>query len=196
MQPTSASLLGRLSASNDAADWQRMVDLYSPLIRGWLHRHSVPKQDGEDVLQEVLTVVARRMPEFRHNQRVGAFRTWLRTITVNCVRDFWKSNRLRAQAPGGSNFGDYLDQLADPDNPLTQAWNREHDLFVTRRLLDMLKPQFEPSTWAAFQRVAIDGVSASEAAAELGITTNAVFIAKSRVLSKLREEADGLIDSE
>jgi len=194
MQPTSASLLGRLTSAGNSADWQRLVDLYTPLIRGWLHRHSVPQQDAEDVLQEVFTVVARRLPDFRHNQRTGAFRTWLRTITFNCVRDFWKSNRLRAQAPGGTDFGGYLDQLADPDNPLTQAWDREHDLFITRRLLDMLQPQFEPNTWKAFQRVALDGASASDVAAELGITVNAVFIAKSRVLSKLREEAEGLVD--
>jgi len=142
----------------------------------------------------VLTVASRRLPDFQHNQRTGAFRAWLRAITVNCVRDFWKAKRIRPVAPGGSDFGSYLDQLSDSDHPLSQAWDREHDLYVTRRLLDMIKPQFESQTWKAFQRVALEDVPAQQVAEELGISLNAVFIAKSRVLSRLRELAAGLIE--
>jgi RNA polymerase sigma-70 factor (ECF subfamily) len=193
MIPTSASLLGQLCKGQDAA-WQRLVDLYTPLIRGWLNRHSVPAHEADDLVQEVLAVVLRRLPDFQHNQRTGAFRAWLRTITVNCVRDFWKSNRIRPKAPGGSDFGSYLDQLSDSAHPLSQAWDREHDLYVTRRLLDMIKPQFEPQTWLAFQRVALEEVAPQQVATELGISVNAVFIAKSRVLSRLRELAEGMVE--
>jgi len=192
---TSASLLGRLHAKSDPSAWQRLVDLYSPLIRGWLRRHSVQDNDADDLIQEVLTVVLRRFPDFKHNQRAGAFRAWLRSITINCARDFWKAKRIRPTVPGGTDFGGLLDQLADPDNPLSQAWDREHDLHVTRKLLEMIEPQFAANTWKAFRKVALEGMPPEEVARELGITVNAVFIAKSRVLSKLREEAAGLIET-
>ena len=194
MPATSPSLLDRLYDNSDPDAWQRLLDLYEPLIRGWLRRHGVRTTDADDLVQEVLAVVVRRFPDFQHNRRIGAFRAWLRTITVNVTRDFWKSGRCRPVAPGGSDFGGYLDQLADPDNPLSREWEREHDLHVARRLLDLIRPEFWDSTWEAFRRVALDGAAADTVAAELGMTVNAVFVAKSKVLARLREEAAGLVD--
>ena len=184
----------RLHADNDSTAWNALVTLYSPLIRGWLRRHAVNPNDTEDLVQEVLEVVVKRFPDFRHNQRTGAFRAWLKTITLNCVRDFWKAKRFRPIAPGGSDFGGYLDQLADPQNPLSKAWDKEHDLHVMSKLLEMIQVQFTESTWDAFKRVALDGLSPDEVARELNISINAVFIAKSRVLARLREEAKGLLE--
>lgn len=194
MVPTSPSLLDRLSENADSGAWDRLAAVYSPLIRGWLRKHDIRTDDADDLVQEVLVVVIRRFPEFRHNTRPGAFRAWLRAITLNVCRDFWKANRIRPSAPGGTDFGGYLDQLADDDNPLARQWDRDHDVFVTRRLLEIIRPQFEATTWAAFRRVAIDGAAAADVAKEFGITPNAVFIAKSRVLAKLREEAAGLVE--
>src|SRR3954469_4915586 len=127
MVETSVSLLDRLRRTGAAdGDWRRLVDLYTPLIRGWLRRHaSLPDADADDVVQDVLAVVVRRLPEFRHNARTGAFRAWLRAITANCARDLWKANRLRPAAPGGTDFGSYLAQLEDSDHPLSQAWDRD-----------------------------------------------------------------------
>jgi RNA polymerase sigma-70 factor (ECF subfamily) len=194
MAATSASLLDRLRHQPDEASWGRLVDLYTPLIRGWLRRHEVLHADCDDLVQEVLAVVVRRLGEFEHNQRTGAFRAWLRTITVNCLRDFWRARRSRPVATGDSDFLGMLQELEDPASGLSREWDREHDLHVTRRLLELLRPQFSPATWRAFQRVALDGVPAQEVAAELGVTVNAVFIAKSRVLARLRQEAVGLIE--
>jgi RNA polymerase sigma-70 factor (ECF subfamily) len=187
-------LLERLQHDPRSAEWNRLVALYEPLIRGWLQRHALMATDSDDLVQEVLAVVIRRLPEFRHNQRVGAFRTWLRTITANCLREFWRGKKYRPSATGDSDFQMLLQQLEDPASDLSLAWDREHDQHVVRRMLEMLRPSFEERTWLAFQRVSLEGVSAGEVAAELGITTNAVFIAKSRVLARLRQEASGLID--
>lgn len=194
MDPTSVSLLARLNTDSDTEAWSRVNAIYRPLIRGWLRKHDIRPDDADDLVQEVMIVVVRRFPEFRHNLRVGAFRAWLRTITVNCCRDFWRSNRLRPVATGGTEFGSYIEQLADPYNPLVQAWDREHDVFVTGQLLDQIRPEFEPKTWEAFRRAAVAGEPAAVIAADLGITPNAVFIAKSRVLARLRQEASGLVD--
>ena len=97
MSSTSASLLERLRADPKSPAWQRMVAIYQPLIRAWLSRQDVLASDADDLVQEVLAVVVRRLPDFEHNQRVGAFRTWLRTITVNVVRDHWRSKKHRRQ---------------------------------------------------------------------------------------------------
>lgn len=194
MSETSASLLDRLRIEPDEASWQRLIDVYTPLIRGWLHQQDTLKQDADDIVQEVLAVLVRKLPDFRREPRTGAFRRWLRTITVNCLRAFWRSRRIRPRATGDSNFLEVLDQLEDPESALSRQWDQEHDHHVTQRLLEMIKPEFEHSTWQAFRRVALDGLSADEVATELGISVNAVFVAKCRVFSRLRQEGQGLID--
>jgi RNA polymerase sigma-70 factor (ECF subfamily) len=194
MSETSATLLDRLCNRPDDEAWARLVDLYTPLIRGWLRRHLRLEQDADDLVQDVLAVVVRKLPGFRREPRTGAFRRWLRSITVNCLRDYWRSGRSRPTATGDSNFAQMLDQLEDPASDLSRLWDQEHDHHVTHRLLEMIRPRFEPATWQAFQRVALEGVAAEQVAAELGLSVNAVFIAKSRVLKLLREEGAGLID--
>src|SRR5947208_4429172 len=96
---TSASLLQRVRERNDAAGWERLVQLYTPLIRTWVGRHVPQADDVDDVVQQVFTVVVARLPEFVHNGRPGAFRHWLRSITVNHLRAFWRERRpLAGQA--------------------------------------------------------------------------------------------------
>jgi RNA polymerase sigma factor (sigma-70 family) len=193
MSVTSATLLDRLKNAQDADAWSRLVELYSPLIRGWAERLNVRGADADDLVQEVMAVVVRRFPEFVHPEKPGAFRGWLRAIAANCARTMWKNRKVRPMAPGGTDFGSYLARLEDPTDDFARAWEREHDLHVTRKLLERLKGDFEDRTWQMFARFVLDGLSAEEVAAETGTTPNAVYIAKSRVLSRLREEAGGLL---
>jgi RNA polymerase sigma-70 factor (ECF subfamily) len=194
MSQTSVSLLERLRDEPDGAAWRRLVELCTPLIRNWLRRQEVRDQDAEDVTQEVLAVVVRKLPAFRRQPRAGAFRSWLRQITVNCLRGFWRSRRGQPQPAGGSDFAHMLDQLADPASGLSQVWNKEHDDHMTRRLLEMIRPRFEAKTWQAFQRVVLEGAAVDAVARDLGMSVNAVFIAKSRVAHLLRQEGAGLVD--
>jgi RNA polymerase sigma-70 factor (ECF subfamily) len=194
MSDTSFSLLNRLRLQPDAASWQRLVDLYTPLIAGWLRRQSVPAADADDLTQEVMAVVVRELPHFQHNQQRGAFRNWLRTITVNRLRTLWRARQKRPVATGDSDFLKVLDELEDPQSNLSRLWDQQHDQHVARRLMELVEPQFEPNTWRAFRRVVLDGAKAGAVAAELGMSVNAVLLAKSRVLSRLREEMKGLTD--
>ncbi len=168
--------------------------MYSPLIQSWLRRQGVAGSDAEDLGQEVLAVVVRELPQFRHDGRPGAFRRWLRLITVHRLSDFWRARQNHPRAVGGSDFDAMLDQLEDPNSSLSRLWDQEHDQHVARGLLAYLEPQFEPQTWAAFRRVVLDGVKATEAAAELGMSVNAVLIAKSRILRRLRQEIQEFTD--
>ncbi len=192
MLETSISLLDRLQQGAQTAAWKRLVDLYTPLIRGWLRRHAVPDHDVDDLVQEVLAIVVRKLPVFKRKARPGAFRSWLRHITVNCLRDFWRSRRYQPRM--NRDFSQVLEQLEDPESPLSQLWNQEHDHHLLRSLLARIQPRFEAKTWLIFQRVALEGASVDQVAADLGVSVNAIFIAKSRVLNQLRQEGQGLIE--
>jgi RNA polymerase sigma-70 factor (ECF subfamily) len=194
MAQTSASLLERLRLHPDDRAWQRLLDLYEPLIRGWLRRHDLQQSDSDDLVQDVLRVLVKEIPSFEHNGRPGAFRSWLRTITANCLRRFHRSQRYHADAPGGSDWEEHLRQLEDPTSGLSKLWDDEHDRHILRRLLEMIEPDFRRSTWQAFRRVVVDGVPAISVAKSMGLSVNAVLIAKSRVLQRLRQEAQGLLD--
>lgn len=188
---TSASLLQRVRERNDAAGWERLVQLYTPLIRTWVGRHVPQPDDVNDVVQQVFTVVVARLPEFVHNGRPGAFRHWLRSITVNHLRAFWRARRPQAAQAEGEAA---LDQLEDLASSPSREWDREHDEHVARKLLEYVEPEFRPATWQAFRRLVLDGASPETVAGELGLSVNAVLIAKSRVLRRLRQEVRGLLD--
>jgi RNA polymerase sigma-70 factor (ECF subfamily) len=194
MLDTSASLLDRLRHRPDDPAWRRLVDLYTPWIGQWVRRAGLQGPDADDLVQEVLSVLVRRLPEFEHNSRRGAFRAWLRSITVNCLRAFWRTRRPRPVAAGAPDQAGVLDQLEDPHSDLSRAWDQAHDTHVTRRLMQLVEPDFTPSTWQAFRRLVLDGAPAETVAAELSISVNAALIAKSRVLQRLRQEAQGLVD--
>lgn len=193
MPVTSATLLDRLKDARDSDAWNRLMELYTPLIRCWAERLNIRGADADDLVQDVLTVVVRRFPEFVHPQQPGAFRGWLRAIVANCARSLWRARQMHPTAPGGTDFGSYIARLEDPTDDFARAWDREHDLHVTRTLLDRIRADFEERTWQMFARFVLDGLSAEEVAEELGTSPNAVYIAKSRVLARLREEAGGLV---
>ena len=190
---TSASLLERLKTAPEDSDWSQLVELYTPLIRTWMRRYSSSQQDADDVVQEVLSVVVRKLPSFER-ARLGSFRSWLRSITVNCLRDSWRSQKFRPSAKGGHDFDSILNQLADPQSELSQLWNAEHDQHVLQSLLNQIRSSTPDETWNVFKRVSIDDESPADVASEFGITVNSVYIAKSRVMARLREIGRGLIE--
>jgi RNA polymerase sigma-70 factor, ECF subfamily len=190
---TSASLLERLRAAPDEAAWRRLDDLYRPLIRRWLLRDPSLGDEAEDLVQDVMGVLVRELPGFQR-RRHGSFRRWLRTVTAHRLSAHHRSRKHRPRALGAPPRECPLAQLADPHSELSRQWDEEHDRHVLRRLMDLIAPQFEPTTLAAFRRVAFDEIAPAQAAAELGLSLNAVLLAKSRVLGRLRQEAAGLID--
>jgi RNA polymerase sigma-70 factor (ECF subfamily) len=193
MNDTRQSLLLRAQAGETAA-WKELTDLYRPLILVWLNRQGVPAGDLEDVGQDVLLSVVKHLPGFQHPGQRGAFRSWLRTIVCSRTADYWRAADADTHAQGGSGATAALQQIADPDSVLNRQWDEEHDRYVVDRLLDLVEEEFEPITLQAFRRLALDGVSGAEAAQELGLSLAAVYVAKSRVLARIRQEAEGLID--
>jgi RNA polymerase sigma factor (sigma-70 family) len=185
MSKTPLSLLERMRVQPAAADWQRLVDLYTPFLYDWLcHRHGIQDQDADDVIQETFLVVLRRLPKFRHNGQAGAFHKWLRRITAYCLLAFWKA---RGRFPVLTRDQEMLDELKDPNSGLSRIWDEEHRCYLARRALERIEPEFEGSTLTAFRRVVLDGAKPVEVAADLGMTRNAVDIATLRVRRRLRQ---------
>jgi len=195
MNETSLSLLNRLRRSPESESWDRLVELYTPLLRVWLRKYDVQDSDADDLTQEVLLAVSKDLGGFEHGGQPGAFRGWLKAILVNRLRKFWRSRDRRPQASGDSDIDARLAQLDDPSSEMSLIWNREHDQYVLRQLLALAEPHFARNTWTAFCRVALDGAKPEVVAEEMGISRNAVVIAKCRVLSRLRQESAGLVES-
>jgi RNA polymerase sigma-70 factor (ECF subfamily) len=193
MTETRQSLLLRAQAGEQNA-WNDLTDLYRPLIIGWVQSQGVPARDLDDLSQEVLLSVVKSLPSFEHAGHRGAFRSWLRTIVCSRTIDYWRSAERGHQADGGSGATAALQQIADPNSDLNRRWDEEHDRYVLDCLLDLVEEEFEPTTVRAFRRLALDGASGAEVAAELGLSVAAVYVAKSRVLQRIRQEAEGLID--
>jgi RNA polymerase sigma-70 factor (ECF subfamily) len=197
MIPTSLSLLERLrQAGSGHPDWQRLDTLYRPLIHSWLTRVPGLGAEADDLTQEVLLVLVGELPRFER-RRDGSFRAWLRQITVNRIRGWLHGRRRRPQPAAAAGETDtFLARLADPNSDLSRQWDEDHDRHVFGKLLAVVRPDFQPLTWEAFTRFALDGRPAAEVAAELGTTEEMVFQAKFRVLKRLRLEAAGLLGEE
>lgn len=195
MNETSLSLLQHLRQSAQSESWDRLGALYGPLIRAWLRKYDVQESDAEDLLQEVMLAVSKDLASFEHAGRPGAFRSWLKSILVNRLRKFWRSRDRRPQVRGDSLVDGRLAELEDPNSEMSRIWNHEHDQYVLRQLLVLAEPHFEPVTWMAFCRVALEGAKPDVVAAEMGISLNSVCLAKSRVTRRLRQEAEGLVES-
>jgi RNA polymerase sigma-70 factor (ECF subfamily) len=195
MMETSLSLLHRLRHAPESESWNRLVDLYAPLIRAWLRKYDVQDSDADDLLQDVLLAVSKDLGKFEHGGQPGSFRGWLKAILVNRLRKFWRARDHRPQARGDSDIHARLAQLDDPASEMSQIWNRQHDQYVLRQLLALVEPHFTPNTWTAFCRVALEGADPGVVAKKMGISRNAVIIAKCRVLSRLRQQSAGLVES-
>jgi RNA polymerase sigma factor (sigma-70 family) len=194
MERTSLSLLESLSESSDPALWQELTELYTRWLRRWLQKSGLQEADADDLIQDVFVVINRELANFRHNGRLGAFRAWLRGILVNRLRDMLRRNDYRPTAAGGTRFLESLEQLADPRSELSQHWDLQHDRYVLHRTLERIGPRFSDSSIRAFRRIVFDHADVGDVAQELGVTRNAVIIAKCRVVKELRREVRGLLE--
>ncbi len=187
----SSSLLVRVRGS-DAVAWRRLVDLFSPLIYHWARRAGLDEADAADVVQDVFAAVHGRVGAFDRDREGGTFRGWLRTITRHKVGDCQRKHWCQPAAEGGTDALARLNQTAAPaddgdDDPAADAADIAH------RGLELVAAEFTEKTWAAFHGTALDGRPADEVARELGMSLGAVYIARTRVFKRLREELQGLL---
>jgi RNA polymerase sigma-70 factor (ECF subfamily) len=182
--PTPPSLIQRLRQPHDAEAWDWFVRLYTPLLYSWARRTGLQAADAADLVQEVLALLVRKLPGFRYDEH-GSFRGWLHTVLLNKHREL-----LRRRHPAPAD-GAALDDLPDPAGDPFSEEDYRHE--IIRRALVLLRPDFEAATWAAFHQTVALGRPTTEVAAELGLSVNAVRLARFRVLRRLRVQLEGLL---
>jgi RNA polymerase sigma-70 factor (ECF subfamily) len=190
---TSYALLRRVQ-QGEAEGWQRLVGLYAPLVLWWCRRAGLRDEDAQDVMQEVFATVSAKVADFRRGAERGSFRRWLCTITRYKIGDHIKACRGRPQAAGGSDVQAALAQLPAADEPSSAADEASERGILCRRILEAVRGEFEPRSWQAAWRTAVEGEQAADVAADLGLSVGAVYTAKSRVLARLRQELRDLVE--
>jgi RNA polymerase sigma-70 factor (ECF subfamily) len=187
MLTTSTSLLNQLRQPDQPEAWERFVSLYTPLLVIWARRQGLQDADAEDLVQEVLLKLLRELPAYE--RRGGeSFRGWLFRVTVNQCHDYRRRKATRA-LPGA----DGLSRASD-HQPASDLEAAEYQRLLVLRGLDLIRADFGEATWAAFYQVMVEGRPVPEVAAALNISANAVYLARHRVLTRLRQELDGLLE--
>lgn len=190
---TSTTWLDQVRMGEDQA-WRSFTNLYAPLIYHWCQRSGLQPSDAADVGQEVFRAVHSAIGGFRR-QGSGSFRGWLRVITRNKIRDL---HRDRGKVPGaGGGHDDHLRSIPeDTDSGSDDRPDPEEERILYCRALELVLADFREGTREVFMRVVIDRQDPAAVAADFGLTVNAVYLIKSRVLRRLREEFRELLDPE
>ncbi len=193
-EPTSLSLIERVKA-NDQSAWSRLADLYRPLVDRWCAAAGLQNADVCDVSQEVFLAVARGIEKFHRDQTGDTFRGWLHRITQNKLGDHWRKTQ-GGKLIGGLELEAHLrQQTAAQDSGSQENSAAEEKRILYRRALELMSTSFAEGTWKAFWGVVIEEREPQTVAKELNLTVNAVYLAKARVLARLREEfADAIED--
>jgi RNA polymerase sigma-70 factor (ECF subfamily) len=188
--PTSTSLLRR-AVAREADAWERIVIIYSPLVRHWCRQAGIPDRDIPDLSQDVFAAVSKSLGRFQAERPGTTFRAWMRGIARHKLQHYYQDRG--EPAAGGTDAQMRLQQIATPSNDLEISEAPAEVAGVYHRAVNLVRGEFEERTWNAFWRVVIEDQSPTEVAEEMGITANAVRQAKSRVLRRLREEMGELI---
>jgi RNA polymerase sigma-70 factor (ECF subfamily) len=188
MYTTSASLLERLQGPDDPESWQRFVRLYTHLLFYWARAFGAQESDAADLVQDVFTLLVQKLPQFRYD-RDKSFRSWLRTV----LRNKWVEHQRKAVLAGPLNGPGVLDDIVAADE-LSAFDEAEYRQYLVRRAMEVMQTEFALRTWKAVWEHVVVGRSAADVAAELGISEGSVYVAKSRVLARLRLELHGLFD--
>jgi RNA polymerase sigma factor (sigma-70 family) len=190
---TRPSLLVRIRDARDREAWGQFVEIYAPLVYDMARRRGLQDADAADLTQEVLRSVSGAIERLDYDPGRGTFRGWLFTVTRNALNTFFESQRGVPRGSGDSSVQAWLENQAGPDEESAE-WDRE----FRQRILDFATEQvrlaFEEATWRAFAQTAIEGKPAKDVAASLGMTVGAVYIARSRVLGRIKDEVRKLLN--
>jgi RNA polymerase sigma factor (sigma-70 family) len=183
--PTRPSLLLRLRDADDDSAWSQFVVIYTPLIFAFCRGRGLSETDARDVTQDTFKAVARAIPRFRYEPECSSFRNWLFTVVRSKLNDFLAAQARQPRLAGETTVERFLER--EPDRTWEERWLREYQANLVCWAAGQIQRDFKPQTWQAFWRTAIDGEPAQMVASELGLSLNALYIARSRVTNRLRQ---------
>jgi RNA polymerase sigma-70 factor (ECF subfamily) len=187
IQTTPLTLLERIQQAGDESAWGRLVELYTPILFAWARRCGEDEHDAADLVQEVVVALVQTLPTFCYDGS-GRFRRWLRTLLLNKLRD-----RKRREVRAEKALAQRTQEVELPDIA-EQFWEVDYQKELACRALRLMQAEFTPTTWKACWETVVQDRSAADVARELGISENAVYIARCRVLRRLRHELGGLAE--
>jgi RNA polymerase sigma-70 factor (ECF subfamily) len=190
---TRASLLLKIRDPRDRIAWNDFLQLYAPLIHAYGMHRGLQDADAADLVQEVLRRVSRSMPSFEYDRKRGTFRGWLLTVTRNEIRKMAERKGRQAIGSGDTQMQGLLEQAEDAGQPDAE-WDREYRWNTLLWAAERVKAEFRPNTWQAFWRTVIGGEEASQVAQELKMSLGAVYIARSRVTARIKQEIEATLD--
>ena len=193
---TKARLILRLPSADDAEAWREFVSIYEPFVYRFARRGGLQDADARELVQNVLISVARAVGRWRPDHQRGRFRTWLFRIARNQLLDVLTKQQRLEVSRGGSGLFDVFDQLAATSGSSEQYLRLEHRRELFRWAADRVRRSVKEATWKAFWMTAVEDKTAETVASELGLTTGAVYIARSRVLARLRDEVQNWEDDD
>jgi RNA polymerase sigma-70 factor (ECF subfamily) len=186
-QATRHSLLVRIRDTRDCQAWEQFVEIYSPVVYRYLQRRGLQDADAADVTQEVLRTVVRSADAFEHGGHPRSFRKWLMSVAHSRLCDFLARSSKQVTGSGDTRAQQVLEEQPSADNhedPLEHDYRKSLFQWAVTRI----QGAFQESTWQAFWRTYVDGVDCPEVGQELGMAVEAVYMARSRVLARLRKE--------
>lgn len=189
----SSSMLLRIKAGDQDA-WDLLVDLYGRLVYWWCRRKGVDEQGASDIGQEVFLAAYKYKDNFERVQAGDSFRGWLRKITNSKIADYYRKRNDRPIAVGDSTAAQWPQLVTDPEDVADEI--SEETRILCAAILDLIRSEFSDIDWNAFSRVVIDGQTPADTAIELGITRNQVYLAKSRILRRVRDQFGDEFESE
>lgn len=187
------TLLGR-AQSNDQEAWNHIVHLYGPLVAKWCHRSSLNEDDTADVFQETFRALASNLHTYAPTRAVGSFRSWLRSITGSKIADHFRRLRRQPSGKGGTDANLAIANTADPLSDDDEHEAAQEHAVIVHRAMELIRPEFDAQNFEAFRQVALEGRSATEVAAEMKVSPQAIRQANYRIRRRLRLILQGLVD--
>ena len=184
-QVTRASLLVRIRDPQDGEAWSQFVKVYSPLVYRYARRRGLQDADAADLTQDVLRTVTRSIKRFDYDRGRGTFRGWLMSVTRTRLCDLLA--RRQASGSGDTKVIQLLQQQPAPQDE-EEHWEREYRRCVFEWAAGQIRGEFQDSTWNAFWQTSVEGRETKEVSRSLGMTVGAVYIARSRVLARLKKQ--------
>jgi RNA polymerase sigma-70 factor (ECF subfamily) len=188
---TRVSLLVRIRDAANHGAWQEFMRLYGPVVYGFARRRGLQDADAADLMQDVMRSVSTAIGRLDYDRSRGSFRGWLFTITRNKIFNFLSARRLRPQGSGDTTTNLLLGAQPDASDG-ADVWELEYQRRLAALAMERVKNEFQESTWRAFWLTAVEGQTAADASAQIGLSTGAIYVAKSRVLARLKQEIEAI----